>query len=206
MDLELIQRIGGIIVAGITIGSFIYKKMIIAYFKKKREQIKRQQEIWDKIDKIEKEFSPNSGSSLTDKVNMTCAAVKEIKFSMDKISGKQMADYYASKTPMFEAGKNGECIWVNHSYCNITGRSFDEIEGEGWRACIHDEDAERVFINWEHCVKDQRDFHDKYRFKRPDGEIVHIECDAHRIKDSSNNVMGWLGYLKVYSQNINLNY
>ena len=62
-------------------------------------------------------------------------------------------------------------MWVNEKWCEITGYSFHNALGEGWRKALHPEDIDRIFNEWKECSSIGQLFCSEYRFLRPDGDI-----------------------------------
>ena len=42
----------------------------------------------------------------------------------------------------------GRCIYVNGRWCELTGRTDDEVLGESWEEVVHPDDRQRVRESW----------------------------------------------------------
>jgi PAS domain S-box-containing protein len=142
--------------------------------------------VVEKIDKIEKEFAPNSGGSLKDQMNRLSVELSEVKQG-------QRAQMAYETNPVFESDKDGNCIYANRSYLRMLGVGMEEVEGHGWKSFIHPESRDLVFREWESAVKDHRDFKLTYKFLAPDGHEICASCEAFAIKNDKKQLLKYIG-------------
>ena len=50
---------------------------------------------------------------------------------------------------LFETDRDGSCIYVNDRWCQLTGQSLSEAEGQGWLAAVHPDDRARMRAAWQ---------------------------------------------------------
>lgn len=73
----------------------------------------------------------------------------------------------------------GEIIKANPKFCEIIGRSLDEIKGRDWTSITHPEDLEKsVFLNKQIIDKQTDSIELDKRYIREDGEVVWINLKA----------------------------
>jgi diguanylate cyclase (GGDEF)-like protein/PAS domain S-box-containing protein len=100
-----------------------------------------------------------------------------------------------SHTPVgvFLADANGACEFVNQRWCELSGLSFEQALGGGWRTALHPDDIERVTSEWKAAEAQQRDSIIPYRFLRPDGSVTWIEGYASAFRGEGGVLVGWIG-------------
>ena len=143
----------------------------------------------DAIDKMALEFKPNGGTSIRDSLN-------RLEQSVAKLRGISKVILLDNEEGIFETDATGKCVYVNRTYEKITGRSFSELEGDGWHIVIHPVDAARVTYEWDTCIKQEREFNMEFQYRLPNGDAIPVRVIALPIKDPSAKtptVMGYLG-------------
>ena len=163
------------IIVGVLTGSITiftnFKKWIIKTHQnhklKKIAQLKmpdRIEQIYDKVDnintrliKVEKEISPNSGSSMND-------FVKLIKAEID-------ANNWLSPRPTFRTNSMGVNSSVNEAYCHLCGVSSDELLKLGWKSFVSDEEqADEYYKRWLLAAKELSQFSSRLKLQNRLGE------------------------------------
>ncbi len=94
---------------------------------------------------------------------------------------------------IFRSDSEGQCVYVNARWCELTGLSPDQALGDGWMAALHPDDLERVLAEWGEAGEEGRDSIVEYRFRRPDGTVFWIEGFATALRDEQGQVTGWVG-------------
>ncbi len=84
-------------------------------------------------------------------------------------------------------------MYVNDRWCDLTGLTPEQAQGDGWRVALHPDDASRVNEEWAEALADGRDSVVEYRFVRPDGSVSWIEGYAANVRDEDGRVIGWVG-------------
>ncbi len=82
----------------------------------------------------------------------------------------------AHKVPVgiFQTDTQGNCLFVNSRWQEITGLSTSEALGTGWTKTLHPEDYQQVFDRWYECAQTRQEFAMNYRFKKPNNEVVWV--------------------------------
>ena len=141
------------------------------------------QEVRSSVAEVVKELKPNGGSSLRDAVNLIVA--------------KQRArDNTTEQYGVFETDKNGGCTHCNLQYLRMTGRTQEEVIGNGWVNCIYPEDRAYVREQWAEAVQDNRDFEMQYRMVNADGEPFEVIGRAVVMKDQLGRAIGYYGTIQ----------
>lgn len=89
----------------------------------------------------------------------------------------------------------GGTIKVGKGAMELTGRSFDELKGYNWFNYVIDEDKPRVVQDIDTAKKNESDFSTHYKLRKPNKQIVSVECYAEIVKQN-NTILGWIGRIK----------
>ena len=141
---------------------------------------------FDKIEKIEKEFSANGGGSLKDHISRISVGLSEVQQGLRA----QMA---YETNPVFESDKEGRCTYANRAYLRMLGVGMEEVEGHGWKSFISPDSKSLVFEEWEQAVRDHRDFKLTYKFIHADGHEICASCEAFAIKNDKKELLKYIG-------------
>lgn len=176
----------------------ILYKILMFIFKKAKGEYDKLCRLHKMIETIYSELTPNHGTSLKDKVNAIEKKLEENTRDTVTIMYRQRWLLDNGSVPIYEAGLDGKCTWVNEKYCELTGYSLSEFLNNGWRNSLHVDDRDRIVSEWESAVKDKRDFHAEYRLVSRNGEIYKIHTTAKR-----NGDIGYIGELYVVDNRLN---
>jgi PAS domain S-box-containing protein len=105
-----------------------------------------------------------------------------------------------SPVGIFRTDENGNCIYVNERYCEITGLSLQQALGQGWSHAIHPDDAGRVVAAWKIAVQENRPFNIECRYRQADGSVVWVLAQATRELNKSGKVKGYIGSITDISE------
>lgn len=132
------------------------------------------------IGEVVRELRPNGGSTMRDAINLIVA--------------KQRArDNTTEEYGVFEADKDGWCTHCNLHYLRMTGRTMDEVVGNGWINCIHPDDRSKVREEWALSVHDGRDFELACRMIKPGGDEFNVIGRVVVMRDNNGKPIGYFG-------------
>ncbi|WRH69133.1 MAG: PAS domain S-box protein [Planktothrix sp. GU0601_MAG3] len=94
---------------------------------------------------------------------------------------------------IFRADTQGNCIYVNTSWCFLTGLTPSEAIGGGWTQAIHPQDRDKITSEWYFAVHENRPFQSEYRYQRPDGLITWVFGQAIIERDINGKTIGYVG-------------
>jgi len=114
---------------------------------------------------------------------------KALQVSMDRY--KNLTNI--SPVGIFNTDENGLTTYVNPTYCQISGLSFEEALGNGWLRVVHPDDKEKLFKGWQEATRLYHESFSDYRFMRPDGTIAWVMGQAIPETNSENKIIGYLG-------------
>lgn len=98
-----------------------------------------------------------------------------------------------SPVGIFFTDAEGNCLHVNRRWCEISGITIEEAEGQGWGKAIHAEDLERVVSLWYACAKNNQPFSTEYRFASPRGKVTWVLGNARAVMSADGSVTGYVG-------------
>ncbi|MBU1101829.1 MAG: PAS domain S-box protein [Bacteroidetes bacterium] len=104
---------------------------------------------------------------------------------------KTLSDF--SPLAIYETDKDGNCIYVNNKWCELTGLSQEEAEGFGWVNGLHPDDREYIQKLWYENAKSNAPWYFEYRFMTPEEKVTWVLGSAVALRDSSNNITGYIG-------------
>lgn len=87
---------------------------------------------------------------------------------------------------------NGNCIYVNEKWCEITGLTTEQAMGNGWSENIHPEDKDHVSYQWQQMYSQKGKFALEYRFQTPDGKISWVFGQAVALGDEKSIKTGYM--------------
>ncbi len=96
---------------------------------------------------------------------------------------------------IFMTDREGNCLFVNEQWCEITGLTAEEARGPGWARTLHPDDRERISHAWYAAAEAGRPFAEEYRFRTPQGKVTWVQGRALGLTDSTGQVTEYIGTL-----------
>jgi PAS domain S-box-containing protein len=94
-----------------------------------------------------------------------------------------------SPVGIFNTNSQGECVYVNECYCQITGLTPAQFYGSGWIDSLHPDDRDEVMRRWQRCVETETPYEGEHRIINTDAEVVWLYSRA--VKSTA--VGGYVG-------------
>lgn len=91
------------------------------------------------------------------------------------------------------ADNTGWIFWYNQRWFDYTGKSFEEMQGWGWRSVHHPEHVERVVEKISGCFQSGRDWEDIFPLCSKDGEYRWFLSRMKSIRDDHGQIVRWFG-------------
>lgn len=98
-----------------------------------------------------------------------------------------------SPVGIFQIDPEGNCLYVNERWCQITGIDAEQAMGQGWVKAIYFEDRQKVAKAWYHAVKEKKAFKLEYRFQHNDNKIVWVFGQETATYDLEGKVVAYVG-------------
>lgn len=127
------------------------------------------------------------------------------KIENDNISLRESEDRFRTLTAsspvgVFQTDDEGQYIYVNARWREITNIYDIHLTQEAWVKCLHPEERFNILTNWKNAVSKAEEFRMEYRLLRDDGAEVNVICHAKPLFDSEGEVNGYLGSLSDISE------
>ena len=89
---------------------------------------------------------------------------------------------------------NARLTYCNPAWQRMTGLTFEQAMGCGWKPAMHPDDQQRVDEDWIGAVKERRGYRTEFRFIRDDG-VTWVACDAAPEFDENGELKGFVAVL-----------
>jgi two-component system, sensor histidine kinase and response regulator len=99
----------------------------------------------------------------------------------------------AAPVGIFRTDSQGNCIYVNDRWCQMSGLSAAEAMGEGWVRAIHPEDRAYVFKEWDRSVTENVPFRLEYRMQHVEGKVIWLYGQSLPEYNSAGDIIGYVG-------------
>ncbi len=113
----------------------------------------------------------------------------------------------SSPVGVFQTDKDGQYIYVNNRWREITNIYDIHLTQEAWIKTLHPEERFQVLAKWRESLSAGNEFRMEYRLLRDDGQDVNVICHAKPLKDFSSendngegNITGYLGSISDISE------
>lgn len=90
---------------------------------------------------------------------------------------------------------NGNCVYSNGRFQDISGLSIEECLGSGWLKRIHPDDYDGISNAWNQANKTAKSFEHILRYQRSDGSISWCNLKAAAI-NATDTVSGWVSTIE----------
>lgn len=94
---------------------------------------------------------------------------------------------------IFQTDENGNCVYVNEKWCELSGLLPEEAIGKDWAKALYPNNCERVFIVSYHTSEEEGEFALEYRIVNHDGTSKWIFANAIAIRSSHGKIKGYVG-------------
>ncbi|MGA1131244.1 MAG: PAS domain S-box protein, partial [Prochlorotrichaceae cyanobacterium] len=94
---------------------------------------------------------------------------------------------------IFRTDQEGNNIFANDRYCQLTGLPLQDNFGRGWFRSLHPDDRVRVVGEWRAAVEKRSQFTSEYRLCTPQGKVAWVIVSAMPERDSQGNFTGYVG-------------
>lgn len=89
---------------------------------------------------------------------------------------------------------NGDYLYVNKCWCEMSGLSSEEARGQGWLQGIHPDDRNRVLSAWQQLIEQGNPFTQEFRLLAvPTGKTIWVYAVAQSFADGSGGCAGYIG-------------
>jgi PAS domain S-box-containing protein len=138
---------------------------------------------------VAKDQAESSNLRLAESNRALSAAIQETEASEERFRSLSAA----SPIGIFQMDAQGQCIYVNERWQQITELTFAEAEGEGWSRAIHPEDRAAVAAEWTRAAGEGDELSREFRVLRPSGDTRWVHARAQAVLSDRGRVLGHVG-------------
>lgn len=106
----------------------------------------------------------------------------------------------AAPVGIFRTDPMGRCVYVNERWCHIAGLTPEAAYQDGWQDGIYPDDRDRIAIEWQRSVQENRPFQMEYRFQRADGVVTWVYGQSIAERSSTGQIIGYVGTITDISE------
>ncbi len=99
----------------------------------------------------------------------------------------------SSPVGVFQTDAEGQCLYTNPRWCEITGLGPEESLGVGWIRAVHPDDQDDLLTAWRRALLWDEEMIHEFRFRRPGGEDRWVQARAAPVRSEGGGVRGYVG-------------
>ena len=94
---------------------------------------------------------------------------------------------------IYQGDANGNCVYTNERWQTLSGLSFEENLGQGWRQAIHPDDLTPLLSQWVKALRDGTEFTSEFRLLNQQGEVHWVDSKATTLHSENGQLTGFVG-------------
>lgn len=94
---------------------------------------------------------------------------------------------------IYRADANGNYLYVNKRWCEMTCLEAQQAMGSGWASGIHEQDRPGVLAAWARMIQTRGSWDMEYRFQTLAGEVTWVKSLAIPQEDGHGQIIGYIG-------------
>ncbi len=143
----------------------------------------------------------NDGGDILGMVLVFNDVTEQYRLRQQVIESEKRYQTLATVAPVgiYYTDKNGNCLYVNEKWSEISGIRAEQALGDGWMKGLHPDDREHVFAEWTRSAQADLPFNLEYRFQRAD-DICWVLGQALAEKNEAGEVVAYVGTITDISE------
>ncbi len=111
--------------------------------------------------------------------------------------GRQRYQLLAEASPacIFYTNLDGNILYFNQRWSEITGCTVEESLGTGWTNAVHPDDLEQLLRTWHQATISSKEYKYEHRFCHKNGSIVWVICQALPEFGDDGEIKGYIGMI-----------
>jgi len=167
-----------------TVFTFMWKKII----KPLIHILAQHEKLVSSINIIRDEILPEDGDSLKDTVCSLRGTCENIEKTQTVLEQRARASLHYSDQALFETDRDGQLIWTNEAFCDVTGETLSDMTGYDWVTLIQEEEREKFLTEYASCIGMGR----KLEIDTMSSKDIPIKIVGHPYKASKKEHDGFL--------------
>jgi len=98
-----------------------------------------------------------------------------------------------SPIAIYLTDQNGDCLYVNRCWSEMSGLTFEQSLGKGWLEGVHPDDRALIDKEWPRLVASEGKWGLECRFCSPEGKVTFVLGYAVSWRDPDGSVKGYIG-------------
>jgi PAS domain S-box-containing protein len=119
------------------------------------------------------------------------SAINELEIPGSELWFRTLAD--AIPQIVWSCSAEGDCNFVNRSWCEFAGVPYEQLLGSGWFECVHPEDRERILSIWLTAIGQRSVYDVESRIRARDGSYRWFKTHAAPVFGEGQQVVRWIG-------------
>lgn len=148
------------------------------------------------LEYVFQQHKPNGGSSMTDRLARIESMCNSHERSMRHMETRSRLSMTALDYGEFITDKTGRIISVNIILQRQTGRSPEELFGNGWINAVHESVRLEVMQEFARCVATERAYEGTFAWEKPGGRLTPVYCMTWPIRGADNQVEGFMAFVQ----------
>lgn len=120
-------------------------------------------------------------------------ALRESEEALRQSQQQYQALAEASPVGIFRTDAQGNCLYVNQQWCEMTGILLQQALQCEWSKALHSDDRVPVLRVWQAAMRDGLPFRSEFRFQRPDGTTIWVFGQALPERRNGEEIFGYIG-------------
>ncbi|MEH1938855.1 MAG: PAS domain S-box protein [Nostoc sp.] len=110
-------------------------------------------------------------------------------------SGQQRYQLLAEASPacIFHTDVDGNVLYFNQRWSEITGCSLEDSLGTGWANAVHPDDREQLLLAWNQATVARSSYKYEHRFLRENSTVIWVICHALPEFGDNGEIKGYIG-------------
>lgn len=94
---------------------------------------------------------------------------------------------------VWAADAEGRVTYLSESFCNLVGKTFEELKEHGWHENMVIEQSQEVMQLWMHSIKTGAPYEHEHLIIGKNGEKKHLLARARPIRNQKGEITSWAG-------------
>jgi PAS domain S-box-containing protein len=129
----------------------------------------------------------------THEVERRAAALQRVNGELAQKNQELDAIVHTAPDIIFSRQSDGSRDYISSRFYEYTGAKPGSAVGLGWLEYLHDDDRDRSWEHWLHCVETGQDYESEYRLRGADGKYRWFRARAVPLRDPEGNILKWYG-------------